>query len=76
MERDSSPVLFENMVKNASNVIGKDKTEAMIESGLLGENVIKSTKASLSHYTTAYRQDIILGEMKKIVMEYFKLWYI
>jgi fructose/tagatose bisphosphate aldolase len=76
MERDSSPVLFEDMVKNASNVIGKERTEAMIESGLLGENVIKSTKASLSHYTTAYRQDIILGEMKKIVMEYFKLWYI
>jgi fructose/tagatose bisphosphate aldolase len=76
MERDSSPVLFEDMVKNASNVIGKERTEAMIESGLLGENVIKSTKASLSHYTTAYRQDIIFGEMKKIVMEYFKLWYI
>jgi fructose/tagatose bisphosphate aldolase len=76
MERDSSPVLFEDMVKNASNVIGKERTEAMIESGLLGENVIKSTKASLSHYTTAYRQDIIFGAMKKIVMEYFKLWYI
>jgi len=76
MERDSSPVLFVDMVKNASNIIGKEKTEAMMSSGLLGENVIKSTKASLSHYTTAYRQDIIFGEMKKIVMEYFKLWYI
>jgi len=30
MERDSSPVLFEDMVKNASNVIGKERTEAMI----------------------------------------------
>jgi fructose/tagatose bisphosphate aldolase len=76
MERDSSPVLFEDMVKNASSVIGKDKTEAMIKSGLLGENVSRSTKASLSYYTTAYRQDIVFGEMKKIVLEYLKLWYI
>jgi fructose/tagatose bisphosphate aldolase len=76
MERDSSPVLFVDMVKNASNVIGKEKTEVMIASGLLGENVMKSTKVSLSHYTTVYRQDIIFGEMKKIVLKYFKLWYI
>ncbi|MCK9410652.1 MAG: class II fructose-bisphosphate aldolase [Prolixibacteraceae bacterium] len=76
MERDSSPVLFEDMVKNASNVIGKEKTEAMIESGLLGKNVLRSAKASLSHYTTAYRQDIVFGEMKKIVLEYLKLWYV
>lgn len=76
MERDSSPVLFEDMVKNASKVIGKEKTEAMIKSGLLGKNVNSSGKASLSHYTTAYRQDIVFGEMKKIVLKYFKLWYI
>jgi fructose/tagatose bisphosphate aldolase len=76
MERDSSPVLFEDMVKNASGVIGKEKTEAMIKSGLLGKNVSRSTKASLSYYTTAYRQDIVFGEMKKIVLEYLKLWYI
>lgn len=76
MERDSSPVLFEDMVKNASSVIGKEKTETMIKSGLLGENVSRSTKASLSYYTTAYRQDIVYGEMKKIVLEYLKLWYI
>jgi len=76
MERDSSPVLFEDMVKNASSVIGKEKTEALIKSGLLGKNVSRSTKASLSYYTTAYRQDIVFGEMKKIVLEYLKLWYI
>ena len=76
MERDSSPVLFEDMVKNASGVVGKEKTEAMIKSGLLGKNVSRSTKASLSYYTTAYRQDIVFGEMKKIVLEYLKLWYI
>jgi fructose/tagatose bisphosphate aldolase len=75
LERNSSPVLFEDMVKNASKVIGKEKAEAMILSGLLGEKAEKTSKASLSHYTTLYRQDIIFNEMKKIVLAYFDLWY-
>ena len=76
LERNSSPVLFEDMVKNASKVIGKDKTEALILSGLLGDKTDKKSKASLSHYTTLYRQDIIFNEMKKIVLAYFDLWYV
>jgi len=76
MERDSAPVLFEDMVKNASRIIGKEKTEAMIEAGLLGPKVMRTGKASLSHYTTVYRQDIVFDEIKKIVFEYLKLWYI
>ena len=76
LERNSSPILFEDMVRNASKVIGKVKTEAMIASGLLGNTVDKTTMASLSHYTTVYRQDIIFNEMKKIVLEYFDLWYV
>ena len=75
MERDSAPVLFENMVKNASSVIGKEKTEALIETGMLGKNVMKTGKALLSYYTTVYRQDIVFDEMKKIVLGYLKLWY-
>lgn len=76
LERNSSPVLFGDMVKNASKIIGKDKTEEMIQSGLLGKNVNRSDQASLSHYTTLYRQDIVFAEMKNIVFEYLKLWYI
>jgi fructose/tagatose bisphosphate aldolase len=76
LERNSAPVLFEDMVLNASKVTGKDRTEKMLRSGLLGEKVDKSSKASLSHYTTLYRQDIVFGEMKKIVMDYFDLWYV
>jgi len=75
MERDSSPVLFEEMVRNASRIIGKDRTETMIESGLLGKNVSRSDNASLSHYTTVYRQDIVFEEIKKIVLAYLRLWY-
>jgi len=76
LERDSSPVLFEDMVRNSSKVTGKEMTETMIKSGLLGDKVDRTSKASLSHYTTSYRQEIVFNEMKKIVLDYFKLWYV
>jgi hypothetical protein len=63
-------------VRNASKITGKEKTESMILSGLLGEKADSTSKASLSHYTTLYRQDIVFGEMKKIVRDYFNLWYV
>jgi fructose-bisphosphate aldolase class II len=76
LERNTAPVLFEDMVRNSARITGRDKTEQMIRDGLLGEKVERSSKASLSHYTTVYRQDIIFGEMKKIVTAYFDLWYV
>ena len=76
LERDSSPALFEDMVRNASKVIGRNKTKAMMVSGLLGQHISRLNKASLSHYTTTYRQDIIFKEMKNIVFGYLKLWYV
>lgn len=76
LERNSSPVLFEDMVRNAAKITGKEKAEAMVQSQLLGQKTDRSGKASLSHYTTLYRQDIVFNEMKKIVLEYFNLWYV
>jgi len=76
LERNSSPVLFEDMVRNASKITGKAKAEEMVHSGLLGEKADRSGKASLTHYTTVYRQDIVFGEMRKIVLDYFDLWYV
>jgi fructose/tagatose bisphosphate aldolase len=76
LERNSSPVLFKDMVSNASRVVGKEKTEELKRSGLLGHKVSSDERASLSHYTTLYRQDIIFSEMKKIVLGYFHLWYV
>jgi fructose-bisphosphate aldolase class II len=75
LERDSSPVLFEDMVRNASMVTGTEKTEELIRGGLLGNNVNRHSRASLSHYTTTYRQEIVFNEMKKIVEVYLNLWY-
>jgi len=76
LERNSSPVLFEEMVRNASKIIGMDKAEGMIKSHLLGNMADKNCNVSLSHYATVYRQDIVFKEMKKTVLDYLKLWYI
>jgi fructose/tagatose bisphosphate aldolase len=76
LERNSSPVLFEDMVRNASKVTGREKAEVMVQSRLLGDKADKTSKASLSHYTTVYRQDIVFSEMKKIVLDYLHLWYV
>ena len=76
LERNTAPVLFEDMVRNAAKLTGSAKAEQMIADGLLGDKVERSSKASLSHYTTVYRQDIIFSEMKRIVTDYFDLWYV
>lgn len=76
LERDSSPVLFSEMVRNAAKIIGKERADKMVESGLLGGWVDLAGKPSLSHYTTVYRQDIVFGKMKQIVLDYLQLWYV
>jgi fructose/tagatose bisphosphate aldolase len=76
LERNTAPVLLEDMIRNASKVTGKEKAEKMLTDGLLGQKADSSSKASLSHYTTVYRQDIIFSEMKKIVTAYLEMWYV
>ena len=76
LERDSSPVLFGDMVKNAAKVTGINRTEQLINTGYLGQNVDKTSKPSLTHYTTAYRQEIVFNKMKQIVLSYLQMWYI
>lgn len=78
LERDSSPVLFAEMVKNAVRVAGAELVEKLVQEGYLTEKCVTATgsKLSLDHFTTAYRSDIIHREMKKIVKSYFEMWYI
>lgn len=75
LERDSTPVLFQDMVKNASKVAGGQVVEQLRQDGLLGAECPSMGKAALSHFTTLYRQDIIFSEMKKTAKAYFELWY-
>lgn len=76
LERDSSPALLGDMLKNASRIAGPQQCREWREAGLLGERADTATAPALSHYTTVYRQSIIFEEMKKIAKRYFKLWYV
>ena len=75
LERDSSPVLFENMVKNAAKAAGTHSAAQLAEYGYLGTAADITSQANLGYFTTVYRQDIIFNEMKKIVDSYLKLFY-
>jgi fructose/tagatose bisphosphate aldolase len=75
LERDASPILLENMVKNAVSVGGNDRVKKLRREQYLGSSVSDEGSALLSHFTTVYRQDIIYHEMKKIVRGYLDMWY-
>lgn len=75
LERDSTPVLFRDMVVNASKVVGNEEVELLKNEGLLGERCETGDKASLGYFTTLYRQNIVFNEIMKMCKGYFELWY-
>ena len=75
LERDSSPALTEWIVKNIAKVAGPKMEQKLIDEGYLTESSKTGSKASLQHFTTAARQEIIFAEMKKITRGYLDLWY-
>ncbi len=75
LERDATPILFEDMVKNSSKVANKITIERLINDGYLTEKCLTGEKPSIANYTTVYRQDIIFNEMKRMVREYLNMWY-
>jgi len=76
LERDSSPSLMADMLANAAKVAGSQRCKQLLDAGLLGPNADVTSEHSLSHCTTTYRQGVIFEEMKKIVLDYFNLWYV
>ncbi len=76
LERDSSPVLFEDMLKNACKVVGSKKVKELISAGLLPSTADSGESAAISHFTTLYRQNVVFEYMKKAVREYLDMWYI
>lgn len=75
LERDSSPALTEFMVKNAARCGGPELEQRLIDEGYLTLGSKTGHTASLQHFTTAARQEIIFEEMKKIIRGYLDLWY-
>jgi fructose-bisphosphate aldolase class II len=75
LERDTTPVLFREMMENASKVVGPDRAGEWVRSGLLGEKADQLSPLSLDYFTTTSRQRIIFEEMKKVVISYLEMWY-
>jgi len=75
LERDSTSVLFRELVENASKLIGKDNVEDLIQARLLDKNVDRLSSSSVDYFTTSYRQNIVFNAMKEIVIHYLKIWY-
>jgi len=75
LERDSVPDLFQEMLLNASKVMGPEKVKELLDYRMLGENVDRSSIPSVDYFTTAYRQGIIFKRMQEIVMDYLRIWY-
>ena len=76
LERDASPALTDFMVKNAAQCGGADTESSLIEAGYLTEKNRSGAAASLQHFTTTARQEIIFAEMVKIARSYLDLWYV
>ena len=64
-----------DLVKNAAKVGGPKTEQKLIDEGYLPASGKTGDKASLQHFTTTARQEIIFKEMKKIVRGYLDLWY-
>ena len=75
LERESSVLLFEDMITNAAKITGSERTLHYISEGLLGTGVDTESRPSIDYFTTTYRQNKIFQYMKINVLDYLKLFY-
>jgi fructose-bisphosphate aldolase class II len=76
LERDSTPMLFKDMLLNAAKVVGPEKVREFFSEQLLGEKAINPSSLSINYFTTTYRQELIFQKMKNIITNYLNTWYI
>jgi len=76
LERDSVIKLFEELVSNASKIIGSQQVNKLKSQGILGKKIESKGEKSIAFYTNLYRQSIIFEEMKNIVKSYLSVWYV
>lgn len=75
LERDATPVLFADMVRNARKVANEATVKGLVAEGLLTEKANPDEPVNIAWFTTLYRQNIIFEEMKKAVHSYLDMWY-
>ncbi len=75
LERDSTPVLFEELLRHADGAVGPKQVAAWKASGWLGHQVPGQGALSLDYCTTTYRQQVVFNVMKQIVGAFLQRWY-
>jgi len=75
LERDTAPLLLEDMLRNAAKIAGEEVASRWYKEGLLGPRAELKGRAALSHFPTCYRQQIIFEGMQRLVLKYLALWY-
>lgn len=75
LERDSTPRLFDQMVRNARRLADKATVGRLVEDGLLTAKANADEPVDIAHFTTLYRQDIVFEQMKGYVRDYLRQWY-
>lgn len=74
LERDTSPLLLRAMVEHAGAVAGGTAVQLAAE-GLLGPKAPVSGRADIAYFTSAWRNQVVLAGMQRIVASYLDLWY-
>jgi fructose-bisphosphate aldolase class II len=74
LERDTSPQLLRAMVEHADAVAGPTAAQLAAQ-GLLGPNAPTAGGADIAHFTSAWRNQVVLAGMQRIVAGYLELWY-
>ena len=64
------------MVRNAAKVGGPMVAASLLDDGYLGPNADTASRSHLDYFTTAYRQNMVFEEMRKIAGTYLEMWYV
>lgn len=75
LERDSSPLIFADMVRNACKVAGEGMVKRLVEEGYLTEKCLTGDAMNIAYFTTLYRQTIMFEQMKRMLTDYYEMWY-
>lgn len=75
LERDSSAVLLETLVRNAAAAAGGETARTLLRQKLLGEAAGTTGGFSLDHGTTKYRQGLVFENMRKQVRDHLERFY-
>lgn len=75
LERDSAPVLLEAMGRNAAKIAGTVIARQLQQEGVLGTAFDPEAKPDLAIFPTAWRNQIVFEEMKRIAAMYLRAWF-